>query len=609
MTTRKQPGAVAVPHAQITAAHHGGAAPQQPRRARWSPTLRMVVGALLVVLASAVVVVALIRGEIVTLRTAINQNPSLSVAPGTLASASAGAPQTLLLVGDDRRALTRYYHHAVPSHSNEMLLIRFDSSKPWISMLSIPRELWVTIRPRNGPPVTNRINYAYTLGGTQLMTETIKRVLGLAVNHVIVVDFGHFKRAVDELGCVYSTIDRRYYHSNVNSLEQYQEINLQPGYQRLCGRQALEFVSYRHGDTSLIRDARNQSFMLDVKKQFSSALASDPHKFERIFGQAVQTDPALHSTQGLLDLVTLLIQSAGRPVRQVHFQANLLATYDTATPAQINATVDQFLNGNPVPPKHRTAVLARRLGRRRTIAGLGLIPTPSSALAQAQASAPGLPFGLEYPRLREQFAGADPDYLHIYSIRDPNGVLHRAYVVVVSRGLVGQYYDVQGTNWTNAPMFDRPEQSVRVGARTYYLYYEGSSLRMVAWYEGGAVYWVRNTLTDDVPNADMLAIAEQSQQVGTPGPAPPGTSSEPVAISPLQRPITHPASSSLQIFGAVAGLIAFLITVGMAVRLLARRRELVALREQVASALAVDARARAVAAELSPPIYRQSGRP
>ncbi len=71
------------------------------------------------------------------------------------------------------------------------------------------------------------------------------------------------------MGCVYMTVDKRYYHNNNEpEAEQYFEINLQPGYQRLCGKQALEFVANRHESTSLIRDARDQRFLLDVKAQY-----------------------------------------------------------------------------------------------------------------------------------------------------------------------------------------------------------------------------------------------------------------------------------------------------------------------------------------------------
>jgi LCP family protein required for cell wall assembly len=558
---------------------------------------RLLLGVALIVVGSAAISGALVSGEITALKKAINQNPSLAVKPGTLASAGSGAPQTLLLVGDDRRALTRYYHHAVASHSNEMLLIRFDPSKPWISMLSIPRELWVTIQPDHGPPVTNRINFAYTLGGSQLMTETIKRVLGLSVNHVVVIDFGHFKRAVDEMGCVYSTIDHRYYHSNVGSVEQYQEINLQPGYQKLCGTQALEYVSYRHGDTSLVRDARNQAFMLDVKKQFGPSLFANRAKFERIFGAAVQTDPSLHTTKGLLDLVTLLVGAAGRPVRQVHFQATLLPTYDAASPQQISDTVKQFLSGNPTVPRRRTNAVAHALRHRRARASLPLVPTPPAAAAAARTAAARLPFPLEYPGVRDQLAAADPDDVRIYSIRDEQGVVHRAYVVVISRGEIGQYYDVQGMGWTNAPMFAGPDQTVQVAGRTYDLYYEGSNLKMIAWREYGAIYWVRNTLTDDLPNSEMLAIAEESAPVTGTRPAAPATLR--AGTSAVQLPARRPVKRSVGTLEWYGVVLAFLAWVGLAVlagALIAGRRELRALREQLAVAVPLDARQRALAA-------------
>ncbi len=81
--------------------------------------------------------------EVHTLRDALSVNGSLKVGNGYLAPAGWGDPQTLLLVGDDQRSLTKYYHVAVPHLANEMLLVRLDPSKPYISMMSIPRELWV----------------------------------------------------------------------------------------------------------------------------------------------------------------------------------------------------------------------------------------------------------------------------------------------------------------------------------------------------------------------------------------------------------------------------------------------------------------------------------
>jgi hypothetical protein len=48
------------------------------------------------------------------------------------------------MVGDDTRTgKFKYYNAFVPNLANEMLLVRIDPSKPWISMMSLPRELWV----------------------------------------------------------------------------------------------------------------------------------------------------------------------------------------------------------------------------------------------------------------------------------------------------------------------------------------------------------------------------------------------------------------------------------------------------------------------------------
>ncbi len=303
-----------------------------------------------------------IRNEVNKVVSALGQNKPVKVTPKVLIPTSTGAPETLLLVGnDERKAPKDNPSGAVLPHSNEMLLVRIDPSKPTISMLSIPRELRVTFTAPTGEVITNRINSAYTYGyedgggtsgGVKLMLETIKSLLGITVNHVFVTDFKRFEHAVDEMGCVYMTVDKRYYHSNSEpGAEQYFEINLEPGYQRLCGQQALEFVANRHESTSLIRDARDQRFLLDAKAQYGSTLFENREKFEKVLGKAVQTD--LHGEEQVLDLLELLAESAGKPVRQVPFHVNLLPTYDTATPQQLQEAAHSFLAGTSAIPKHK----------------------------------------------------------------------------------------------------------------------------------------------------------------------------------------------------------------------------------------------------------------
>ena len=479
-------------------------------------------------------------------------------------------------------------------HSNEMLLVRIDPSKPTISMLSIPRELEVKIEPPGGTPVVNRINVAYTMGGIQLMTETIKRVLGISVNHVFVVTFPKFKRAVNEMGCVYMTVDRRYHHVNEPGGEQYFEINLEPGYQRMCGQQALEFVANRHEDTSLTRDARDQRFLLETKAQYGSTLFEDRDEFERILGRAVETD--LHGTGQVLDLLGLLVQSQGKPVRQAHFQATLGPTYDTATPQQIHESVQSFLTGTA--PIHRSAidhaVHSTHAGHGHPSPSLNLSPVPAHSLSRARAVAPNLPFPLEYPRLASTYAGAAPEHLRTYSLRDQQGDVHQAYVIVVNSAPLGEYYDVQGTTWSDPPLLSDPSQVVHIGSRTYGLFYSGEEIRTVAWREGDATYWVQNTLTNSVQPREMLAIAQSTQPViGALG----GESSSASLPRGFSLPPRSAQSSSLlETIGAAAALLCLVLLLALAILLLVRRRELAALREQVGLALALEARQRPLAA-------------
>jgi hypothetical protein len=63
------------------------------------------------------------------------------------------------------------------------------------------------------------------------------------------------------------------------------------------------------------------------------------------------------------------------------------------------------------------------------------------------------------------------------------------------------------TSWTDAPILDGPNVERQAGGRTLRLYYSGSKLHMVAFEENGAVYWVTNTLLDDLSNETMIAIA------------------------------------------------------------------------------------------------------
>jgi LCP family protein required for cell wall assembly len=564
---------------------------------------RALLGCLVVVLASAGAASVAVLEQVHTLVQDISVNKPLKVDSKVLAHSYFGSPETLLMVGDDWRAATKYYPNAVPHLANEMLLVRIDPSKPWISMMSIPRELWVPITPPNGETYTNRLNSAYTWGATTLV-RTIKQITGLSVNHVIATTFAKFENAINRLGCVYDTIDERYYHNNADGGDQYQNIDLQPGYQCLNGSDAEQFVSYRHTDTSQVRDARDQSFLLAVKQQYGPQLAGHLGRFEKIFGKTVQTDTGLRSPTEILNLANLLISAAGLRVRQVPFAAEFSISIPpgdlTATPEQIQRSVHNFLYGGDKAPTKRVAAIGHKVSRRSVLAHLPLTPTLATNVATEKAAAAKLPFTAEFPKVQDLAGSGIPvaaqctqlvqACMRSYLVHAPGGDAYPIYVEVFSTGDLGQFYDVQGTTWTGAPLFANPQQTLRIGRRTYDLYYDASALRMIAWRQHGAVYWIHNTLTDAVGNGELMAIAEQTAPVIATRSAP-ATASTPrhlilKAVSVSAPKVATVKTSTLEAIGRVGGLVTIvLLPLGLLAVFLGQRR-LRALRGQVHAAMA-----------------------
>jgi LCP family protein required for cell wall assembly len=170
-----------------------------------------------------------------------------------------------LVIGYDHRAGVESNH---PSLSDTLMLIRADPETNTISMLSFPRDLEVPIYCGATPITTDRINSAYSRCGPKGSLLTIKHLTGLPVNYLITVNFHGFKEVVDKLGGVWMDVDRRYYNKNTGAYyDNYANINLQPGYQLLSGEQALDFVRFRHTDSDLYRNARQQQFVRAVKEQ------------------------------------------------------------------------------------------------------------------------------------------------------------------------------------------------------------------------------------------------------------------------------------------------------------------------------------------------------
>ena len=436
---------------------------------------------------------------------ALRTTPALNLGGG-LAEASAGKPQTLLLIGADKRAKTSRDAQTTEheTRSDTVILARLDPAKGATALMSLPRDLKVQI-PGHG---TDRLNAAYSEGGAKLTLETVKELTGLRINHVVEVNFRGFRQAVDAIGCVYADIDRRYFN-DVTGPGGYAAIDVKAGYQKLCGERALQYVRYRHADNDLVRAARQQDFLRQAKQQVGvGSLIDDRDKLVRIFGRNTRSD--IRSQAAVLRLLKLAVASANRPVREVHFEGTIGASYVTASDTKVRKLTREFLGVESTKGPRGESKPRRRSSPKR---GAPLQDATAAGKAQAQqakAQRPGLP--VYYPTKltgRGQFL----DQPRVYALPDLDGNRERAYRMVVSRGTVGDFYGVQGTTWRDPPILKEPSEIKRIGGRTFELHYDGDRLRLVAWRTPRGVYWLSNTLLQSLSERQMLDIARSCRQL------------------------------------------------------------------------------------------------
>src|SRR6185503_10725729 len=180
-----------------------------------------------------------------------------------------GEPATALVLGYDHRADEG---KNTPSRSDTLMLVRADPGEKTISLLSFPRDLNVPIDCPGHTPFTAKINAAYATCGAVGSLRTVRALTGLPINYIITINFRGFRQLVDKLGGVWLDIDRRYYNDH-GGPSGYAKINLQPGYQRMNGTRALDFVRFRHTDSDIYRTARQQLFVRSFKDQIEHSVS------------------------------------------------------------------------------------------------------------------------------------------------------------------------------------------------------------------------------------------------------------------------------------------------------------------------------------------------
>jgi LCP family protein required for cell wall assembly len=459
-----------------------------------------------------------------------------------LTPAQVGQPETILVIGDDHIGKTTTYANGAEQdvngthllHADTFMLVRMDPAQDQTSILSIPRDLLVSFTWQGVPYTDQKFNTAYSVGRDDLVKKVVLATIpGITINHVIDFNFDAFTGLIDAIGCVYVDVDERYLNPPGDA---YQPINIEPGYQRLCGAPALSYVRYRHTDSDFVRVARQQDFIRDAKEQLGVwGFLSKWSALAKAFGQAVWTD--IRGAHEIADLLYLAAFSQAKPIREVPFNVSN-ADYQVTTPSGaiesavlstpqlIAASVRDFLYEAPKAslPGGGTSTASsgqavthshtHHVSHHSTSVAPGthdLYAIPASVTQQALAITPAVGVPIYLPSV--QTGPASPNDFHPYTIRDEQGNRHYGYRIDWSAGSEGEYYGIEGMNWTNPPLFANPTGTETIGGRTYMFVDDGSAYHDIGWREGGVLYWVSNSLNETLSNAQMLAIAESAQQV------------------------------------------------------------------------------------------------
>jgi LCP family protein required for cell wall assembly len=203
------------------------------------------------------------------------------------------APSNILILGIDRRP-----EQSNATRADTIILLHSDLSGNRIALLSIPRDLWVTI-PGWGE---ERINAAHLYGeldspggGPALAAETINYNFGLPIHNTLRLDFDAFRQVIDAAGGIEidvpaPIIDDAYPTPDYGVMH----IEISAGRQHMDGETALQYARSRHGSSDLHRAARQQQILVALAKKISapSGLLRAPRVYQAL-QNAVETDLSL----------------------------------------------------------------------------------------------------------------------------------------------------------------------------------------------------------------------------------------------------------------------------------------------------------------------------
>ena len=240
--------------------------------------------------------------------------------------------------------------------SDTLIVVNVEKSSGILSLLSIPRDLWVTIGDSEN---TERINVAYR-EGAPVVVRTVTRALGIPIHHYLEIDFQGFKDLVDAVGGVTVCVEWPTRDRNTG-------LYIKPGCKNLNGVQSLAYARSRYfeekvdgqwridGTSDIGRGKRQRLFTALLMQTAVNRTLGDPFRAGTIMDGATGA-LLVDERLDLLEFARLMRPAAGGKLRRFS-----LDTYgDTVRGNSVLRLADSsaptlaFYAGNgpaPVPPE------------------------------------------------------------------------------------------------------------------------------------------------------------------------------------------------------------------------------------------------------------------
>jgi LCP family protein required for cell wall assembly len=237
-------------------------------------------------------------------------------------AAGSGAPFTVLLLGSDNDGkFTTAGSTSGFCCTQSMILVRVDPTAGTVTMLSIPRDLWVPLYSASGQRLgaghsSGKVSQAFgdAGGGTNGIDAeiaTVEQDFQVQVDHYVWIGLQGLINLIDEVGGIdlvasHPVMDDNYPYdvagsTNPNAADR---VAVLPGAQHLDGLEALEYVRSRHDDRSgdIGRNVRQQQVLVALRQKLSQLSLGDINNLASALSGEVLTDVPLTQLSLLLGI-------------------------------------------------------------------------------------------------------------------------------------------------------------------------------------------------------------------------------------------------------------------------------------------------------------------